>query len=139
MSATAQHIATQNAVANQQHVQSMVNASLQNGLTLAQNALQAGMQLSQAVTTMATKTILDESIKDAVASQKLVGADIADKLANIQAALAGGQQFVKTAQTTPPQTGTGGAFGSDAGSAVLQQIVNALTILESRLSAAKIA
>src|SRR6266571_1317644 len=75
MSATVQHIATQNAVANQQHVQSIVNANLQNGLTLAQNALQAGMQLSQAITTMATKNVLDESVKDAVSNTKLLGSD----------------------------------------------------------------
>jgi len=105
MSATVQHIATQNAVANQQRVTEMASATLQNGMTLAQNALQAGMQLSQAITTMATKNILDESIKDAVSNTKLLGSDIQDKLTNIEAALAGGQQMAKIANTTPPETG----------------------------------
>lgn len=105
MSATVQHLATQNAVANQQTVQSIISANLANGMTLAQNALQSGLQLSQAVTTQAVKNILDESIKDAVSNTKLLGADIQDKLTNIEAALAGGQQFAKTALTTPPETG----------------------------------
>jgi heme oxygenase len=138
MAQTAMNLSTQNAVSNQAHVQALVNAALANSLTLSQNALQSGMQLSQAITTMATKTILDESVKDAVASQKLIGSDIQDRLMNIEGALSGGQQFAKVAQTTPPQTGTGGAFGSDSGSALLQQIVSTLAIIQSRLDAAKV-
>jgi hypothetical protein len=105
MAQTAMNLATQNAVANQQHVQTIANASMENGLTLAQNMLQSGMMLGQAITTMATKNILDESIKDAVSSTKLMSSDIQDKLTTISGALAGGQQFAKIANTTPPETG----------------------------------
>ena len=131
MAATAQGLATQNAVASQQQIQNIVNANFQNGLTLASNQLQAGMQLSTAITTQAVKRLLDASIENSVADTKLLGADIQDKLANVEAALSGAQVFEKTAITSPPQTGTGGAFGSDAGSALLQQMANIQALLQS--------
>jgi hypothetical protein len=128
MSIIAMHTASQNVVANQQHVQSIVNAALQNGLMLGQNMLQSGMLLGQAVTTQGVKRLLDMSIEQAVSDTKLLGADLQDKLSNLGSALSAVQQDIKAAQTTPPQTGTGGAFGSDSGSALAQQIANAVSL-----------
>jgi hypothetical protein len=63
-----------------------------------------------------------------------MAAGLESKLANIEGLLAAGQQQEKTAITSPPQTGTGGAFGSDSGSALAQQLVNMNTVLEAILA-----
>jgi len=135
-------LSVQNSVANQQYIQSIVNANLQNGLTIAQNAMQNGMQIAQAVTVRSLRMALDTSAEEAVAFTKQIGSDIQDKLTNLEATLSAAQQFEKTALTSPPQTGTGGAFGSDSGSALAQQLANMqalLSDLSARLATAKIA
>ncbi len=119
MAQTAMGLSTQNAVANQQQVQAIQNASLQGYLTI-----------HQTLTALAAKRLLDTSAEEAVAFTKQIGSDLQDKINNIGAALAGVQEDVKIAQTTPPQTGTGGAFGSDAGTALLQQLANIQAVLQ---------
>lgn len=121
----------QNAVASQQSVQAMVNATLQNGLTLAQSNLQAGLDLSRAVLARSVRFTFDTSAEEAVGFAKQMSADLASKMSDLEAALSGGQQMEKIAITTPPQTGTGGAFGSDAGAAILQQLSNINAVLAS--------
>lgn len=126
----------QNVLAQQQRVNEIANSVLANSMNAAQQMAQLAAsqslnlaasqaQLQQAITGRVARFMLDLSAEEAVAFTKQVGADIQDKLSNIEAAISGGQVYAKTAQTTPPQTGTGGAFGSDAGSALLQQLVNA--------------
>lgn len=113
MSQTAMGLSIQNGVANQQSVQAIQNASLQGYLTL-----------HQTMTALAAKKLLDTSAEEAVAFTKQIGADLQDKITGIGASLAAVQEDVKISNTTPPQTGTGGAFGSDSGSALTQQIGN---------------
>jgi hypothetical protein len=90
----------------------------------AQNQASLAAAFAQAVTTQSVKRILDLSIENAVADQKLIGADLQDKISNLGSALSAVQQDIKAAQSTAPQTGTGGAFGSDSGSALMQQLAS---------------
>src|SRR4030095_5992063 len=122
MAQSAMGLTIQNAAANQQTVQAIINANLQNGLAMAQANMQAGLDLSRAVTTVSVKRLFDQQMGDAINEGTLTGSDLQDKLSNLGAALSGVQQDIKAAQTTPPQTGTGGAFGSAPGSAVAAQV-----------------
>ena len=105
MAQTAMGLSVQNAVANQQTVQSAVNAALQNGITMAQNALHDGLAWSRAVNARSLRFALDQSAQEAAAFEKTLGAEISDRLAEINGALAASQQSAKIANTTPPETG----------------------------------
>lgn len=140
----------QNMLNLQQRTQEMALANMQLSMQSAQQLAQlAGQQalniqasqaqLQQAITGRVARFMLDLSAEEAVAFTKQIGSDLQDKIANINGVLAGMQEAIKASITTPPQTGTGGAFGSDSGSALLQQIVSTLGIIQSRLDAAKIA
>lgn len=131
MAQSAMGLSVQNAVASQQNVQAVVNANLQNGLTMAQSNLQAGLDLARAVLARSVRFTFDTSAEEAVGFAKQMSADLASKMSDLEAALSGGQQMEKIAITTPPQTGTGGAFGSDAGAAILQQLSNINAVLAS--------
>lgn len=132
----------QNQLAQQQRVNELANnvmaSAMQSGQQLAQLAGQQALQisqnaalLSQVITGRVSRFILDTSAEEAVSFEKQIGSALADRMTNIEAALATGQQSGKTAETTPPQTGTGGAFGSDAGNALLQQLANIQALLQS--------
>ena len=128
----------QNQLANQQRMTDAMSAAAINavnaGQQMAQLAAQQALTLSAAIQARTARFLLDTSAEEAVAFTKQVGSDIQDKLTNIEAALSGSQAFEKTAITTPPQTGTGGAFGSDAGNALLQQIVNAQAVMANAIA-----
>ncbi len=113
-------LSIQNSVANQQSVQALVNADLA-----------ASLSLKQALQARAARFLLDTSAEEAVSFSKQIGADLNDRITGIEAALASGQMAEKIAITSPPQTGTGGAFGSDAGSALLAQLANIQALLQS--------
>lgn len=128
-------LSQQNAVAQQQRVNDLSNSVLANSMNAAQQMAQLASQqaltlsqngaiLAQAMVGRVGRFVLDTSGEEAVAFTKQIGSDVQDKLSNIEAALAAGQVFEKTAITVPPQTGTGGAFGSDSGSALTQQLSN---------------
>lgn len=138
-------LSVQNAVSAQQRVsdaanavhENVLNASQQVAQLAAQQALQIaqnGAMLSQAMTGRVARMILDASAEQAVAFAKEIGADVSSKLADFGGALASLQEQAKIAQTTPPQTGTGGAFGSDSGNALLQQLANIQALLNNLAS-----
>jgi hypothetical protein len=120
-------LAMQNAVSQQQRVNEIATASFQNALTAANNITQSWIPIQQAMVGRVARHVLDVSAEQAAAFEKQLGAEVSDRLSDIGGALAGVQEFVKTAQTTPPQTGTGGAFGSETG--LSQQIALALSNL----------
>ena len=124
----------QNAVTSQQAVDAISREALQTGIALGRELLQGSIDLSRAVQARAVRFIFDTSAEEAVGFAKQIGSDLTGKLSDIEGLLAAGQQQEKTAVTTPPQTGTGGAFGSDAGSALLQQIVNTQAIIAEALA-----
>jgi hypothetical protein len=126
MATTAMNLATQNAVANQQTVQSMVSANLQNGLTLAQNALANALNQAAAVQAITIKELMDTSIREAVAETKQVNSDLASKLADFSATLSGGQQEAKIAQSTPPES---------AVAAMLANLAASISAIETMLKA----
>lgn len=106
-------VSIQNAIANQQSVQALVNSDLA-----------ASLSMKQALQARAARFLLDTSAEEAVAFTKQLGSDIQDRITGIEAALSAGQQAEKIAITSPPQTGTGGAFGSETG--LSQQIALSL-------------
>jgi hypothetical protein len=130
-------VATQNQVSLQQRINELAAEGLAANLALSRQATANQLAFSQAVTARTVRMVMDLSAEQAAAFGTELGSQIHDKLASIEAVLSAGQQQEKTAITTPPQTGTGGAFGSDAGSALMQQIVNQLAILEAELTAIK--
>ena len=120
---TVPNLAMQNAVANQQSVQSMVNAAMQNGLTMAQANLQSGLDFSRAVTARAVNTAI-AAAGEAAAFEKTLGREISDQLSEINGALAGGQQSAKIANTTPPETGVASALATlAAGQAAIIELL----------------
>jgi len=94
MSQSAMGLSIQNAVASQQHVQTIANTALQGFVTLQQTLI-----------AQAAKRLLDTSAEEAVSFTKEVGADLQDKVAQLGTSLASVQQDVKAANTTPPETG----------------------------------
>lgn len=128
-------------LAAQQRVNDTANAVHANALNAAQQIAQlAGQQaltmsanaqmLSQAFLGRATRTILDVSAEQAVGFMQEIQAGLSKDLAALSGQLASVQEMAKIAQSTPPQTGTGGAFGSDAGSALLSQLANIQALLQ---------
>jgi hypothetical protein len=142
-------LSQQNAVAQQQRVNELassvlgnaMNASQQFGQLAAQQALQISANsaaIQQAMLGRVTRHILDLSGEQAAAFEKTLGAQLQDQLTELNASLAGGQIQSKVAQSTAPQTGTGGAFGSETG--LSQQIslamAGALAPIAAQLSTA---
>lgn len=121
----------ENAAQNQQYVQALMQENLAANLALSRQATSNAIAFSQAVTARGVRFAFDISAEQAAGFVTELGSRIEDRLTNLGSALAGIQEFVKTAQTVPPQTGTGGAFGSDAGNALLQQLANISALLES--------
>jgi uncharacterized protein with von Willebrand factor type A (vWA) domain len=141
----ASNLSVQNAVSAQQRVNDGANAVHENAMNAAQQIAQLaaqqalqmsqnGAMLAQAMTGRVSRHILDLSAEQATAFAKELSADLASRLAEMSGQLASVQEMAKIAQTTPPQTGTGGAFGSDAGSAVLQQLANIEALLRAQQS-----
>jgi hypothetical protein len=90
--------------------------------------------LAMGAAVRAFRMVTDVSAEQAVGFAEQIGSNLTAELKDMGGTLAGIQQFVKEANTTPPQTGTGGAFGSDAGSALLQQIANTQALMVNGLS-----
>jgi len=122
----------QNQLTNQQAVDAIMRESLQSGITFHREIMAGSVDLSRAVRAKAIRDIFNVG-QEASAFDKTMAAGLETKLANIEGLLAAGQQQEKTAITTPPQTGTGGAFGSDAGSAILQLLANIEALLRSQV------
>jgi hypothetical protein len=121
----------QNLTDNQQIVQGLLQENLAANLSLSRNATANAIAFSQAVTARAVRFAFDISAEQAAGFVTQIGARLEDRITNLGASLAGLQDFIKASQTTPPQTGTGGAFGSDAGNALLQQLANIQATLQS--------
>lgn len=117
-------LALQDAVNSQRRMQAVADSVAANIMNTAQQAERNASILAQAMMARASRFMLDISGEQAAAFEKILGAQLQDQITELGASVASVQQNLKGAQTTPPQTGTGGAFGSDAGSAVLQQLVN---------------
>lgn len=117
----------QNQVNNQAHIQAIQAATLQNGLTLAQDAVAQSLALSRMVTGKVLRYVADTSAEQATAFAQQIASDANETLAQAGATLSAVQQESKIAQSTAPQTGTGGAFGSETG--LSQQIALALSNL----------
>lgn len=137
------NLSMQNAVALQQRVNdtatavhaNSMNAAQQLAQLAAQQALQInqnGSMLAQAMMGRVSRHVLDLSAEQATAFSREIAADLSNKLADLSGQLASVQEMAKIAQTTPPQTGTGGAFGSDAGNALLQQLANIEALLRAQ-------
>lgn len=127
---------TENATANQQIVQALMQESLAANLAISRQATANAIAYAQAVNARAVRFAFDISAEQAVGFATTIGAQLQDKITNLGAALSGVQEMVKVAITTPPQTGTGGAFGSDAGNALFQQLANAMALAEALRSSA---
>lgn len=93
------------------------------------------MIMSNAVNALALKYLFDTSAQEAVTFAKEIASDTAQTMQDFGGVIAGIQQDIKGAITTPPQTGTGGSFGSDSGSALLQQLANNQALMANGLSA----
>ena len=126
MAITAMNLATQNAVANQQSVQAMINANLQNGLTLAQNTLANALQQATAVQTIAIKHLMSTTAEEAVTFAKQISSDLSSKLADFAATLSASQQEAKIAQSTPPES---------AVAAMLANLAASISAIETMLKA----
>jgi hypothetical protein len=126
MAITAMNLSTENAVANQQVVQAMINANLQNGLTLAQHAMAGAIQQLTAVQTIAVKRLFDTTIEQAMATTEQINADMAKNLAAYSATLSAGQQEAKIAQSTPPES---------AVAAMLANLAASISAIETMLKA----
>lgn len=135
-------LAGQYQLAAQQRVNDTANAVHANALNAAQQIAQlAGQQaltmsanaqmLSQAMLGRVGRTVLDVSAEQAVGFMQEIQAGLSKDLAALSGQLASVQEMAKIANSTPPQTGTGGAFGSDAGNALLQQLANIQALLQS--------
>lgn len=124
--ATVAELMATDAVALQRRSQDIATQLYQNASTMA-------LQMNSAVSARASDMLFGTAQVASAFDRTLQG--LQNKLAEMEATLGAGQQFTKTAQTTPPQTGTGGAFGSDAGSALLQQIVNSQNVIANGIQA----
>lgn len=136
-------VSGQNQIAQQQRVNDSANSVHANAMNAAQQIAQlAGQQalqisqngamLAQAMLGRVSRHILDLSAEQASAWGRELMSDLPRELANMSGQLASVQEMAKIANTTPPQTGTGGAFGSDAGNALLQQLSNIEALLRSQ-------
>lgn len=92
--ATLQSLAIQNAIA--------ANQVANSNMVSHQAAVN---QLSLAVLAKAINKISDPQVEAAVAVEKEASAGLPEAVSSLLGALASGQQQVKTAQSTPPETG----------------------------------
>lgn len=137
------NLTVQNAAARQQRMEQAADSVHENAMNAAQQiaqlAAKSALQMSdntamlaQAMTGRVTRHILDLSAEQTVGFMQEIQAGLSKDLAAISGQLAAVQEMAKIANTTPPQTGTGGAFGSDAGNALLQQLANIEALLRSQ-------
>lgn len=85
---------------------SLANLALANAVSFQQLANNSMVSLMASVNARCVDHVLDTSIIDAVAVNKVAtGNDVAQQLATLGAAIAQVQQTMKGAQTTPPSTG----------------------------------
>lgn len=83
---------------------SLANLALNDAVALARSTNQAYSSLMQTVAARCVDHVLDTSIADASAHQKIAsGNDLGQQLAQLGAVIAQIQQSMKGAQTTPPQ------------------------------------
>lgn len=136
-------VAGQNQIAQQQRVNDTANSVHANAMNAAQQIAQLaaqqaltmatnGQMLSQAMVGRVSRHVLDLSAEQTVGFMQEIQAGLSKDLASLSGQLASVQEMAKIANTTPPQTGTGGAFGSDAGNALLQQLSNIEALLRSQ-------
>lgn len=92
--ASLQALAIQNAI----HTNNIAN----QGLVKHQHAID---QLTLAVIAKAVNKISDAQVENAVAVEKEASAGLPEAVSSLLGALASGQQTVKAAQSTPPETG----------------------------------
>lgn len=120
------NLALQNAAGQQHRVNELANSVLGNAMNSAQQMQQLASQqalnmsanaanLATAFNARAARFVLDISGEQAAGFARELQVDLPRDLANIGAQISSLQQDAKIAQTTPPQTGTGGAFGSETG------------------------
>lgn len=115
--------------ARQQARQNDLAASvIANAMNGAQQLANAAGNLTLALTSRTAHSILNAA-EQAAAFDRTLAANLEGKMANLEASLSAGMQFAKTGQTTPPQTGTGGAFGSETG--LSQQISTLIELLRT--------
>jgi len=120
--------AIQNQVTNQQAVDAIMREALQSGITFHREIMAGSVDIGRAVRSKAIRDIFNVG-QEASAFDKTMAAGLETKLANIEGLLAAGQQQAKTANTTPPQTGTGGAFASGTGSSLYQSLAEVGALL----------
>ena len=125
MTALSAGLSSQDAVALQRRTNDLALQLHESASHQAQQLAADAAAFRTALLARATQMLMGDTALQASASSQEMTGNLQQKLAEIGASLASVQDSVKASITTPPQTGTGGAFGSDAGSALLQQIVNA--------------
>ena len=123
--------AAENGTDSQQRIRALMEDALAQTMIMSRNATMNALAFSQAVTARGVRFAYDISAEQAVGFATTIGAQLQDRILNLGASLDAIQVYLKSAITTPPQTGTGGAFGSDAGNALFQQLANANALLLS--------
>jgi len=137
------NLTVQNAAARQQRSQEAadaVHANAMNGAQqiaqlAAQQALQIsqnGAMLAQAMLGRVSRHILDLSAEQASAWSRELMSDLPRELANISGQLASVQEMAKIANTTPPQTGSGGSFASSETAPLLQMLAQIEALIRSQ-------
>jgi hypothetical protein len=121
----------QNQLTNQQAVDVISREALQSGIAIGREWASGAMNIGRAVQARAIRFIMDTSAQEAISFTRQISSDLTSKLADIEGMLAAGMQQEKTAISTPPQTGTGGAFGSSPGTALYQQLAEALALVSA--------
>lgn len=119
----------QNQVTNQQAVDAIMREALQSGIAFGRELMAGSIDIGRAVRGRVIRMVQDTSGEQAAAFDRQMAAGLENKLANIEGLLAAGQQQAKVAMTTPPQTGTGGAFGSGTGSSLYQSLAEVGALL----------
>jgi hypothetical protein len=118
-----------NQVTNQQAVDAIMREALQSGISFGREIMAGSIDIGRAVRARTIRMIQDTSGEQAAAFDRQMAAGLETKLASIESLLAAGQQQAKTANTTPPQTGTGGAFASGTGSSLYQSLAEVGALL----------
>lgn len=131
----AANLALENAVSDQQLTRAIEREALQTGIAVAREWASGAINIGRATQARVIRYIFEpgagESAGEAVSFAKTISSDLSSKLSDLQGMLASGQQQEKTAITTPPQTGTGGSFGSSPGTALYAQLGEALALVNA--------
>ncbi len=131
----AANVAIENAVNDQQLTRLVEREAVQSGIALGREIMMRGIDLSRAGYARAMRYVYapssEETAGEAVSFAKTLASDLTSKLSDATALLAAGQQESKLAQSTAPQTGTGGSFGSSPGTALHAQIAEALALVNA--------